>query len=112
MSESRDVELGDFVGALGPGDGPELRGLEGPTDGLEWRGGDDSPPGLDDGSGPLCGPLDGPPDGAIDGARGTPGIRGGGIPIPGIAGDIGLPFSPGVIPPGTSRPGIGGCGRI
>jgi hypothetical protein len=40
MSESRDVELGDFVGAPGPGDGPELRGLEGPTDGSDRRGGD------------------------------------------------------------------------
>jgi hypothetical protein len=42
------------------------------------------------------------------GARGTPGIRGG-IPIPGITGDIGLPFSPGRNSAGISRPSIGGC---
>jgi hypothetical protein len=40
-------------------------------------------------------------------------FRGGGI-IPGIIGGAmgGRPFSPGTAAPGTSRPGIGGCGLI
>lgn len=107
--ESLDELLGDF-GALDPDGG--FDGLDGdfcgPTDGLDGRAGVDGSPGPRDGPEPLKGPRTGDFCGPTDGARGTPGILG-------ANGDgilEGLPFSPGTAPPGTSRPGIGACGRI